>query len=311
MGSYLLLASDARTVEKRRGRNSRKIVRPSRWGCPQGQGEAMAIDQVDRRVVIERPTVTSRQAGRGAAAPATTSFTKTYRTTAKVVGAVYLGGFVVGLVGSGVFQSILGATGASANLSAVAASSVLLAFGAILWLMAVAGDAAHGVLMFPILRRYHERIAFGYLASRIVDAVFIAVMVLFVLLQIPLASAFVKAAVSDTSFLQTVSGLFAQGQVYAYDIGMITLGVSGLMLCYTLYRAKLLPRVVAGWGLIGYAILFVGMLSDVMGSGLGLASSIPGGLWEVFVGVWLIANGFSSSGLAQHGKDASQIDTAR
>ena len=271
----------------------------------------MAIDQVDRRVVSERPTVTSREVARGATAPAVTSFTKTYRTTAKIVGAVYLAGFVVGLVGSGIFQSILGATGASANLPAVAASSALLAFGAILWLMAVAGDAAHGVLMFPILRRYHERIAFGYLASRIVDAVFIAVMVLFVLLQIPLASAFVKAAVTDASFLQTVSGLFAQGQVYAYDIGMITLGVSGLMLCYTLYRAKLLPRPVAGWGLIGYAILFVGMLSEVMGSGLGLASSIPGGLWEVFVGVWLIAKGFSSSGLAQLGKDASPIDTAR
>jgi hypothetical protein len=108
-----------------------------------------------------------------------------------------------------------------------------------------------------------------------------------------------------------VSGLFAQGQVYAYDIGMITLGVSGLMLCYTLYRAKLLPRLVAGWGLIGYAILFVGMLSEVMGSGLGLASSIPGGLWEAFVGVWLIAKGFSSSGLAVLGKNISQMESAR
>ena len=271
----------------------------------------MAIDQVDRKVVIERARVVTDRGTREAISPLTTPTTKTYRTTAKIVGAVYLAGFVVGLVGSGLFQSILGATGASANLPAVAASSALLAFGAILWLMAVAGDAAHGVLMFPILRRYHERIAFGYLAARIVDAVFIAVMVLFVLLQIPLASAFVKAAVADASFLQTVSGLFAQGQVYAYDIGMITLGVSGLMLCYTLYRAKLLPRLVAGWGLLGYAILFVGMLSEVMGSGLGLASSIPGGLWEAFVGVWLIAKGFSSSGLAQLGKDTSKIDTAR
>src|SRR5438105_10501745 len=143
MGSYLLLASDARTVEKRRGRNSRKVVRPSRWGCPVGQGEAMAIDQVDRRVV-ERPTVTSREAGRGAAAPAVTSFTKTYRTTAKIVGAVYLAGFAVGLGGSGLFQSILGATGASANLPAVAASSAPPAFAAILLVMAVAGHGVHG-----------------------------------------------------------------------------------------------------------------------------------------------------------------------
>src|SRR5207237_8852177 len=98
----------------------------------------MAIDQVDRRVVIERPTVTSREAARGATAPAVTSFTKAYRTTAKIVGAVYLAGFVVGLVGSGIFQSILGATGASANLAAVAASSARLAVGEILWFVACA-----------------------------------------------------------------------------------------------------------------------------------------------------------------------------
>src|SRR5947207_14303583 len=96
----------------------------------------MAIDQIDRSVAIERPKrLTSSQTELVGL--------KTFRTTAKIVGAVYLAGFVVGLVGSGIFQSILGATGASANLPAVAASSVLLAFGAILWLMAVAGDAAH------------------------------------------------------------------------------------------------------------------------------------------------------------------------
>jgi len=37
------------------------------------------------------------------------------------------------------------------------------------------------------------------------------------------------------------------------------------------------------------------MLSAFMGSGLGDLSSIPGGLWEVFIGVWLIVKGFSSS----------------
>jgi hypothetical protein len=35
-------------------------------------------------------------------------------------------------------------------------------------------------------------------------------------------------------------------------------------------------------------------VSAVMGSGLGLVSSIPGGLWELFIGVWLIAKGFNS-----------------
>jgi hypothetical protein len=54
--------------------------------------------------------------------------------------------------------------------------------------MAVVGDVAHGVLMFPVLKPHGERMAFGYLAARIVDAVFIAVMVVLLLLQIPLGA---------------------------------------------------------------------------------------------------------------------------
>jgi hypothetical protein len=214
-----------------------------------------------------------------------------YRTTARIVGVVYLAGFVVGLVGIGLFQSILGAPD---HLSTLSANSTLLAFAAILWLMAVVGDAAHGVLMFPVLKPHNERIAVGYLAFRIMDAVFIAIMVLFVLLQIPLGSEYVKTAALDAAYLQALSTVFAQAQLYTYEIAMITLGISGLMLCYTLYRAKLVPRWLAIWGLLGYAIILCGMVSAVMGSGLGDISSYPGGLWEVFMGVWLIVKGFNA-----------------
>ena len=217
--------------------------------------------------------------------------TKTNTTIARVVGAVYLAGFVVGLVGEGLFQSVLGAPD---HLAIVSANRTTLAAGALLWLMAVIGDAAHGVLMFPILKRHSERMAVGYLAARIVDAIFIAVMVLFILLQIPLGSQYLQAAAADTVPLQALGALLTQAQLYAYQIGMSALGVSGVVLCSTLYRARLLPRWLAAWGLAGYAIIFCGMLSEIMGSGLGLASSIPGGLWEVFVGVWLIARGFSA-----------------
>ena len=217
-----------------------------------------------------------------------------YRTTARVVGAVYLVGFVVGIGGNGLIQSVIGVPN---HLAIVSANTLTLAIGAALWLMAVAGDAAHGVLMFPLLKQHSERVALGYLAARIVDAVFIAIMVLFLLLQIPLASEYVKAAASDSSFLQALSAVSVQGSQYAYAMGMAVLGLAGLMLNYAFYKSKLVPRPVAVWGLAGYAVLFCGMLSDLMGSGLGLASSIPGGLWEVFAGVWLITKGFNPSRL--------------
>ena len=183
-----------------------------------------------------------------------------YRTTARVVGVVYLAGFVVGIGGNVLIQSILGAPN---HLSTVSANSMMVAIGAMLWLMAVVGDAAHGVLMFPVLKQHSERMAFGYLAARIVDAVFIAVMVLFVLLQIPLGSEYLKAAASNAFYLQALSTVSVQASQYAYEIGMSALGLAGLMLCYTLYRAKLVPRFLAVWGLVGYAII---LFRDGVGS---------------------------------------------
>lgn len=215
-----------------------------------------------------------------------------YRSTAKIVGVVYLLGFVVGITGNILIQSILGKTD---HLSMISAGSMTIALGAVLWLMAVIGDAAHGVLMFPVLKQHSERMAIGYLAARIVDAIFIAVMVLFILIQIPVGKEYLKASASSASNLQALSTLFTQAQLYAYEIGMSAVGLSGLILCYTLYRTKLVPGWLALWGLIGYAVILCGMLSAVMGSGLGDISSIPGGLWEIFIGVWLIVKGFNSS----------------
>jgi hypothetical protein len=83
---------------------------------------------------------------------------------------------LVGIPGNIMIQSILGAPD---PLAAISANSMTVAIGAILWLLAVIGDAGHGVLMFPVLKQHSERMAIGYLAARIVDAIFIAVMVLF------------------------------------------------------------------------------------------------------------------------------------
>ena len=65
----------------------------------------------------------------------------TYRTTARIVGVMYLAGMVVGIGGIVLFQSILGAPD---HLSTVSANSMLLAIGAMLWLMAVVGTPPTG-----------------------------------------------------------------------------------------------------------------------------------------------------------------------
>jgi uncharacterized membrane protein len=217
----------------------------------------------------------------------------TYRTTARIVGAMYLAGFVVGITGIVLIQSILGAPD---HLATLPANSMLLAIAAVLWLMAAAWDAAHGVLMFPVLKQHNsERIAVGYLGFRIMDGLIIAIMVLFILIQIPIGSEYVNAGASDASSLQALSAVFMQAQLDAYNIAMTTLGISGLILCYSFYKSKLVPRLLAVWGLVGYATILCGSVLEVLGFNLLTIHAIPGGLWEVFIGVWLIVKGFNPS----------------
>jgi len=57
----------------------------------------------------------------------------------------------------------------------------------------------------------------------------------------------------------------------------------------------LLPRVLGMWGLVGYAVILCGSVLEIMGFNLNLLHTLPAGLWEIFVGVWLIVKGFNAS----------------
>lgn len=218
------------------------------------------------------------------------SATPTYRGTARAIGVIYIAGMVIGISGNIVVLSILSAPD---HLAALPANSMLLAIAALFWLLTVAGDAAHGILMFPILKRHSERMAVGYLGFRIMDATFIAVMVLLILMQIPIGALYVQAGASDLSYLETLSAVLFQAHLDAYNVAMLTLGISGLLICYVLYRMRLIPRPLAIWGLLGYAIILCGSALEILGFNLMSFHAYPGGLWEVVIGVWLIIKGFN------------------
>lgn len=241
-------------------------------------------------VAVLDPAATDRQDQMHPSRP-DPEHSRSYRTTARIVGVLYLAGMVIGIGGNILIQSILTAPN---QLATIAASSTLLAIGALAWLATVAGDAAHGVLMFPVLKRHSERSAVGYLAARIVDAVLITVMTLLIVMQIPIGVEFLKAGASDTSYLLALSAVLAQAKLYAYEFAMITVGVAGLILCSVFFRTNLIPRPLAVWGLVGYAVILCGSVLQILGFHLNSVQAVPGGLWEVFIGVWLIVKGFST-----------------
>lgn len=224
-----------------------------------------------------------------------------FRGSAVAIGLLLLGAFVTYAGGTALVNSVLAADDPA---SALATGEVALRFGAILMLADALFVAVIGVLLYAVGRGIGERVAVGYLATRIFEAVGLAVGVVFVLLPVTLAG----QEVGDVAALAAVAG---QGNAIAYRIAMIALGLGSVPFWFLAYRARLIPRFLAALGMAGYAIFSTGYALDVLGLDVGLLLAIPGGLFEVALGIWLIARGFNSPSVAPIATGAESMALAR
>ena len=212
------------------------------------------------------------------------------RTVAGAVGAWFLLAFVLYIVGGVMVGS---GAGNPADLSRVAAHPTLIASCALLMMVNSLAIAAIGVLMFPVLRRGHEVAAYGSLVCRSFEAMLLVVGTVFLLLLIPLGEEY-GAAEGQPSDLPALARVAQEAQHYSYQVGMLAVGISGLLLRRVLLRTGLVPGPLALVGLFGCAALFAGSVLEVLGYAVGTALSVPGGLFEVALGVLLLVKGFSA-----------------
>ena len=201
----------------------------------------------------------------------------------RLIGALFLVGFLTYGVGSGLVTSLIGG---SNFLSTIAASPTLLVIGAFLMFLNTGVDVAKGVLFFPILEKHSKRTALTYLATMIVEVVLLAIGVLALLLIVPLAKHAGEAGA------QTLGSILVQTNAMAYQMGEMTLGVGAVFLCLLLFRTQLVPRWLAVSGLIGYPILVAGTIAEIFGIHIGLYLTIPGFFFELVLPFWLLFKGF-------------------
>lgn len=152
-----------------------------------------------------------------------------------------------------------------------------------------------GVVVFPVLVRHSERVALGYLATRILEGALLAVGVMSLLVLSVLSEAGATADTATGAHHQAVGALAVQLNDVAYQTAMAALGIGSVVLCSLLFRTGLLPRTLAAWGVIGYGVFATGMVLDMFGLGVGTLLTIPGGLFELVFATWLIVRGFDPS----------------
>jgi uncharacterized protein DUF4386 len=195
------------------------------------------------------------------------------RRTARIVGVLFLAGYLAYGIGNLIATGIVDSDDRSTSTGSFVT-------GVALMLLNSAFVIGIGVLMFPILRAHNTVIAAGYLGTRIFEGVVLALGV-------------VSLIVLTSSHAIDANSAF-------YNIAEAGLGIGSLFFCALLFRTGLVPRWLAGWGFIGYACFAAGNLLELFGvAGAALVAAIPGGVFELTFAVWLIARGFASTATAR------------
>ncbi len=220
--------------------------------------------------------------------PTARPYIDTRTVYARLIGAFFLLGFVVYGVGN---LLVVSAVSGPNFVSTISAHQSVLLVGAFLMLLNTVADVGKGVLFFPVLERHGKRTALTYLVAMIVEVILLDIGVICLLMILPLSNQHGLT----TGVANALGALAVHSNTMAYQVAEMTLGVGGIFLCWLLFRTRLIPRFLAGWGVIGYAILLVGFTGAFFGFPFSLILSIPGGLFEVALGVWLLTKGFQTA----------------
>lgn len=225
----------------------------------------------------------------------------TKRKTAAAVGVLYIIGTVAGILSVVFSGSIL--VGAD-YLAQIAAHQNQMIIGALCVLTMGLALAAIPAVVFPVLRKQHEGLTVGYVIFRgaLETFTYIAMTASWLVL-IVLSQEYVKAGAPADSSYQSMGSLVLGAHDAFRSVLEIVFPLGALMFYTALFRSQLIPRWISVWGLAAVTIWLGVGISGVFGlidptSTLGGVLSVPIGLQEMVMAVWLIAKGFNAPAAA-------------
>jgi len=221
-----------------------------------------------------------------------------YRKTAIFAGVLFLAGYLGIFLGSAYYAPLLDAPD---YLSSIFPNKNQVIVGMLIELINDAAVIAIPIVLFPILKKYSERLALGYFGFRIIEAVVLIVSKTSLLSLITLSQDFLAAGAPDTGYFQTLGAVALAERDWASQIQVVFFVLSALIFYYVLYQTKLLPRFLSIWGFIAVASLIAANVLPVPDLTQGFNPAqllfLPIFLSEILVAIWLIVKGFNPSAI--------------
>jgi uncharacterized membrane protein len=228
----------------------------------------------------------------------------TNRKTTVIVGILFIIGTISGILAGAFTAPIRAGSTYPLNISAGETQWII---GTLLILLMGLSLAMVPVLLYPILKKHNEVLAFGSVLFRgVLEQVGETLLVISFFLLLTISEIYVKTGAADASNFQTLGSMLIAAGDWIQMINGIVFSVGTLMIFALFYQTRLIPRWLSGWGLIGAVLYFFANFASMfsplhlapsLDSGLGLLM-IPTAIQEMVFAVWMIVKGFNPSAIA-------------
>jgi len=113
-----------------------------------------------------------------------------------------------------------------------------------------------------------------------------------VMSMVSLSEAYTKASAAEREQLQMVKIVVASARNWAHYMARIFDGGAIFVFYVVLYRFALVPRALAGFGLIAVTLMVTAVAMPLFGHGVVFPMLAPLGLSQLILALWLITKGF-------------------
>lgn len=175
---------------------------------------------------------------------------------------------------------------------------VLAALIEFVWAVTGAGIA---VALFPVLRKHSRALALGSVVARAAEGVLVLAGTLGLLVLFSLSREAVAAGLPSAD---TLANLLVASREWLHGlVGPLAFALGALLYYLVLFKSKLVPRWLSGWGIVAIALnvfstIYGAFAQDFSLSSVSTAINVPILLQEMVLAVWLIAKGFDQRALA-------------
>lgn len=214
----------------------------------------------------------------------------------RAIGWFFIAATISAIIGLKLYDPVL-----TANDFVVAASNhyTQIVFGAVNELVLVVTAMGTGIMLYPVLKRYDEDMATGYLCFRILEVVFIMIGIVSVLGALSVSQLYINGVIANKNAAQIMMLGFIGVHKWVFILGPnFILALNTFIYSYVFYQAEIIPKNLSGMGLLASCMIMVAAILEMFGvieqmSLCGIVLALPIALYELILAVWLLMKGFT------------------